>query len=75
MRALSFVIYYLSFLLGFYAVFSVALKVSSYGGRFFAHSLTEFLVLAFAIALLIISKMIKPKIKRDENGRTITKNL
>lgn len=75
MRILSFVAFYLSYLVAFYAVFSIALKLSHYGWAFFSHSKIEIFALLLAIVLRVISSKLKPKIPQQEDGRTVTKHL
>lgn len=75
MRILSVIMCYLSYLLAFYAVFLLSLKVSDYGSGFLIHSKLECLGIAAAIVLQIISRQIKPKIATREDGRTVTKHL
>ncbi|SOD11750.1 hypothetical protein [Pedobacter xixiisoli] len=75
MRILSLVTYYLSFLIAFYAVFSMVLKLSHYGWTFLSHSKMEIFTVALAIVLRVISSKLKPKIPQQEDGRTITKHL
>ncbi|RYG11775.1 MAG: hypothetical protein EOO07_20060 [Chitinophagaceae bacterium] len=75
MRILSLVTYYLSFLVAFYAIFSMVLKLSHYGWAFLLHSKIEIFAVVLAIVLRIISNKLKPKIPRQEDGRTVTKHL
>ena len=75
MRILSLATYYLSFVVAFYAVFSIILKLSYYGLTAVSHCKIEFFAVALAIVLRIISNKLKPKIQRQEDGRTITKHL
>lgn len=75
MRILSLVTYYLSYLLAFYAVFFMLLKLSDYRIGFLMHSKLECIAIITAIVLRIISRKLKPKIAKQEDGRTITKHL
>lgn len=75
MRFLSFTLYYVSFLLGAYAVIFILIKVFTLGIDFYKQINSEFIALISGVTLLFISKWIKPQIQKNDDGRTVTKNL
>ncbi|WP_380935817.1 hypothetical protein [Sphingobacterium bambusae] len=75
MRLLSFTLYYLSFLLGAYAVIFAVIKFWEFRADVFPQIKYELFFFAIAMFLLFLSKVMKPKVRQDQDGRTITKKL
>mgnify|MGYP003589635013 CR=1 FL=1 len=75
MRLLSFIFYYISFLLGAYSVIFILIKIFTIGTDFYEKINSELIALSAGIILLSISKWIKPQIQKNNDGRTVTKKL